>query len=80
MNTGATTYGRHGADQRAVDTSGLILMGARLYNSVTGPFTSRDPVEGGNTTSYAYLQDPVGMSDTTRLWGWAKKLGAKLKQ
>lgn len=69
MNTGATTYGWHGADQRAVDTSGLILMGARLYNSVTGLFTSRDPVEGGNTTSYAYPQDPVGMNDTTGEWG-----------
>jgi len=77
VNTGATTYGWHGADQRAVDTSGLILMGARLYNSVTGLFTSRDPVEGGNTTSYAYPQDPVGMSDTTGEWGrfssWRKR-------
>ncbi|MER8027251.1 RHS repeat-associated core domain-containing protein [Glutamicibacter protophormiae] len=78
VNTGATTYGWHGADERAVDTSGLILMGARLYNSVTGLFTSRDPVKGGNTTSYAYPQDPVGMNDITGLWGWgrwAKNLG-----
>ena len=69
VNTGATSYGWHGADQRAVDTSGLILMGARLYNSVTGLFTSRDPVEGGNTTSYVYPQDPVGMNDISGEWG-----------
>ncbi|NAZ17804.1 DNRLRE domain-containing protein [Glutamicibacter soli] len=70
VNTGATSYGWHGADERAVDTSGLILMGARLYNSVTGLFTSRDPVEGGNTTSYAYPQDPVGMNDISGMWSW----------
>ncbi|MFJ2621294.1 RHS repeat-associated core domain-containing protein [Glutamicibacter sp. NPDC087344] len=78
VSTGATSYGWHGADERAVDTSGLILMGARLYNSVTGLFTSRDPVEGGNSTSYAYPQDPIGMNDITGLWGWsgwAKNLG-----
>lgn len=48
-------------------------MGARLYNSVTGLFTSRDPVDGGNSTSYVYPQDPVGMQDTAGTWGWAKK-------
>lgn len=74
VNTGATTYGWHGADERAVDTSGLILMGARLYNSVTGLFTSRDPVEGGNTTSYAYPQDPVGTNDLSGLFQWGKWL------
>lgn len=69
VNTGATTYGWHGADQRALDASGLILMGARLYNSVTGLFTSRDPVDGGNSTTYAHPQDPIGMNDISGLWG-----------
>lgn len=69
VNTGATTYGWHGADQRALDASGLILMGARLYNSITGLFTSRDPVDGGNSTTYAYPQDPIGMNDILGLWG-----------
>ena len=45
-------------------------MGARLYNSVTGLFTSRDPVTGGNSTAYAYPQDPIGMNDITGLLGW----------
>ena len=68
--TGATSYGWHGADQRAVDTSGLILMGARLYNSVTGMFTSRDPVAGGNTTAYVYPADPVNAQDVSgAFWG-----------
>ncbi|PRB74686.1 hypothetical protein CQ012_13640 [Arthrobacter sp. MYb214] len=70
VNTGATTYGWHGADERAVDMSGLILMGARLYNSVTGLFTSRDPVEGGNSTSYVYPQNPVNANDVSGEWGW----------
>ncbi|WP_418908599.1 DNRLRE domain-containing protein [Glutamicibacter endophyticus] len=73
VNTGATTYGWHGIDQRAVDASGLVLMGARLYNAATGLFTSRDPVEGGNTTSYAYPQDPVGKNDVSGQ-GWIRNL------
>ena len=68
--TGATTYGWHGADQRALDTSGLILMGARLYNSATGLFTSRDPVPGGNSTAYVYPQNPIGANDISGEWGW----------
>lgn len=71
VSTGATTYGWHGADQRALDTSGLILMGARLYNSGTGLFTSRDPIEGGNATTYEYPQDPINGSDITGLFAWA---------
>lgn len=67
-NTGNTTYAWHGADQRALDDSGLILMGARLYNSTTGQFTSRDPILGGNTTAYAYPQDPVNMHDVSGLF------------
>ncbi|WP_460437183.1 RHS repeat-associated core domain-containing protein [Arthrobacter tecti] len=69
-NTGLTTYAWHGAAQRALDNSGLVLMGARLYNPTTGLFTSRDPITGGNTTSYTYPQDPINKSDTTGLAFW----------
>ena len=69
-NTGLTTYGWHGAAQRALDNSGLILMGARLYNSVTGLFTSRDPVTGGNTNAYTYPQDPVNTDDVSGELVW----------
>ncbi len=58
-------YGWLGANQRAVQASGLVLMGARIYNSQTGSFTSVDPVFGGNSTAYAYPQDPVNFYDLT---------------
>jgi hypothetical protein len=48
-------------------------MGARSYLPELGIFTATDPVEGGNTTTYAYPQDPINHSDLTGtcdgLWG-----------
>lgn len=38
-------------------------MGARLYNSTTGHFTSPDPEYGGNDTTYIYPTDPINNSD-----------------
>ncbi|MCM3660500.1 hypothetical protein M3148_05755 [Georgenia satyanarayanai] len=61
--TGVLPYAWHGKDERATDTTGLSLMGVRLYNPVTGLFTSRDPIPGGNTTAYAYPQDPINNHD-----------------
>ena len=60
---GPAGYAWLGADQRATDGSGLLLMGARLYNPTTGQFTSVGPVFGGNETAYAYPNDPIGMYD-----------------
>ncbi|NCT92015.1 hypothetical protein GXB85_13795, partial [Cellulomonas sp. APG4] len=54
--------------ERATDTTGLLLMGARLYNPTTGLFTSVDPVVGGNTTAYAYPQDPINQYDLDGRW------------
>lgn len=83
-NPGTTTtsttgigYGWLGAKQRATTTTGLLLMGARVYNPVTGAFTSTDPVYGGNTTAYTYPQDPVNKFDLTGLWEWTRFVGSR---
>jgi hypothetical protein len=48
-------------------------MGARSYLPELGIFTATDPVEGGNTTTYAYPQDPINHNDLTGMcdgfWG-----------
>ncbi|MFC8923038.1 RHS repeat-associated core domain-containing protein [Cellulosimicrobium sp. NPDC057127] len=61
----ADPHGWLGGLERVTADTGLVLMGARLYNPVTGLFTSVDRTFGGNTTAYAYPQDPVNWSDTT---------------
>jgi hypothetical protein len=48
-------------------------MGARLYNKVTGLFTSVDPVTGGNTTAYTYPQDPINKLDLDGQRSWWSK-------
>lgn len=68
--TGPANYGWVGAKQRATDTTGLLLMGARLYNPTTGLFTSVDPVAGGNSTDYTYPQDPINRYDLSGKWDW----------
>jgi RHS repeat-associated protein len=71
--TGLINYGWLGTKQRATSSSGLILMGVRLYNSATGLFTSLDPVPGGNANAYTYPADPINSFDLDGKWGWAKK-------
>lgn len=53
-------------------------MGARLYLPHTGTFTTIDPVPGGNTTAYAYPQDPINSFDLDGRMNW-KKWSKRLK-
>lgn len=71
-STGVNTYGWEGAAQRAVTNAGLTLMGARVYNSATGRFTSTDPQVAGNENAYNYPNDPVNMSDLDGQWSKSK--------
>lgn len=67
VNTGVLDYGWLGGSARAVSGAGLVLLGARVYNPVTGLFTSLDPVRGGNANQYMYPADPVNSSDVSGL-------------
>ena len=78
QHTGALPYGWLGGKERATDVSGLMLMGVRLYNSVTGQFTSVDPIVGGNSTAYAYPQDPINHYDLDGRWGRRNALKNRL--
>jgi len=66
--TGTTSDAWHGGAQRGYEHGGglnQILMGARSYLPELGIFTATDPIEGGNTTTYAYPQDPINAEDLT---------------
>ena len=72
----ASRYGWLGQHQRSADPgAGLVMMGARLYNSLSGNFASPDAVRDGNVTPYVYPQDPVNYGDLngyfTRRWSVA---------
>lgn len=57
-------YGWLGSFERSsLESLGITLTGARLYNQTTGLFTSTDPIYGGNTTSYGYPTDPINHTD-----------------
>lgn len=60
-----------GAKRRSADApGGLVQMGARVYNPMTGRFLSRDPVPGGNDNTYTYPVDPINMFDLNGQWGF----------
>jgi RHS repeat-associated protein len=63
VDTGVVQYGWEGGAQRAIAGTGLTLMGARVYNAVTGRSTSTDPLLGGNENAYGYPDDPTVSRD-----------------
>jgi RHS repeat-associated protein len=82
QNTNLINYSTYAQAQRATNnTTGLILMGARVYNPTTNQFTSPDPVTGGNENSYTYPNEPSKNSDFTGLSifsDWAVEIGGAL--
>ena len=72
---GSAGYGWLGAKERSTTTesAGLTLMGDRLYNAVTGRFTSMDPQPGGNPTAYTYPTDPINQFDLNGHSSWWKQ-------
>ncbi|MGC5567892.1 RHS repeat-associated core domain-containing protein [Streptomyces sp. FR-108] len=61
----AQRYGWFGLNQRSGETlTGLVLMGARLYDPGTARFLQTDPVFGGNCNAYDFVcADPVNGTD-----------------
>jgi RHS repeat-associated protein len=68
--SGSPRYGWLGSFQRERDaTTGVVSMGARVYNPYTGRFLQADPVPGGSANAYDYAaQDPINNSDINGLW------------
>lgn len=70
-------YGWLGSKQRSSDApAGLILMGVRVYNPMTGRFLQVDPLPGGSANAYEYCSaDPVNRVDLSGMadkpdWGY----------
>ncbi|CAB4950984.1 unannotated protein [freshwater metagenome] len=77
-NTNLINYNTYAGAERATNATGLILMGARVYNPETNQFTSPDPVKGGNENSYTYPNDPLCEHDFNGLNGWIDFIGGGL--
>ena len=64
QNAVAPLYGWLGTHEKAENNlSGLVLMGARVYNPTTSLFSASDPVYQGNANPYTYPGDPVNAFD-----------------
>ena len=59
-----TTYAWHGADQQALDSSGLILMGAASTTAPTACSPPATPSPAAERRRLSYPQDPINEDDT----------------
>ncbi|MFJ6699356.1 DNRLRE domain-containing protein [Streptomyces sp. NPDC091272] len=75
--TSSASYGWLGSYQRDSGTSsGLVLMGVRLYDPASGRFLSVDPVQGGNDNSYEYCRgNPVSCLDLSGEYSYGSSYG-----
>jgi RHS repeat-associated protein len=67
-------FGSLGQHQRGYEHSANITitqMGARPYLQGSGRFLSIDPVEGGTSNDYTYVDDPVNTFDLTGTVCWS---------
>jgi RHS repeat-associated protein len=58
----------------------FVRFGARDYDTVTGRWTSKDPIlfAGNDTNLYGYVQnDPVNLIDPSGLWGIVDQIDSK---
>lgn len=64
-NPALDRYGWLGSQQRETDpTTGLIMMGVRVYDPTLGRFLTVDPVHGGSANNYEYTAgDPINNYD-----------------
>ncbi|CAK7285164.1 RHS repeat-associated core domain-containing protein [Streptomyces misionensis] len=78
----ATRYGWLGGKQRSGETpTGLLLMGARLYNPGTGRFLSTDPVPGGSAPKALHVAEGGrGEGSPGRQARWALSVSGSLQE
>ena len=55
----------------------VIEMGARIYNPAIGRFLQVDPILGGTSNDYTYVDDPINWFDTSGLSGYGGNAGGK---
>ena len=76
-SAGELDYGWLGQHQRPYEHQtgirNVIEMGARIYDPTLGRFLETDPIEGGTSNDYTYVDDPINQYDldgNKRCWVW----------
>ena len=63
--------GQHGRPlEHELGIQTVVEMGARVYNPILGRFLQVDPVMGGTSDDYTYVDDPINHSDLSGTVCW----------